>query len=599
MQNKQTDIFCKFLTGVWICLIVSIWTGHIQAVQAQTDSVPVPHLKPVYGDSSEDVNTKTQIITARQAEQIALEKKAREQLRRSLVSLSNSLLERQNLLALLTNELELATDQTVREKLNTRIGALKTEIFTVEDEIDIAVLGLQFKQYANERDENDAFNLNEEIGKIFQPLILSLERVTEPSRRLEELRQLLEKVERRRQVADVTLENISRFQDSNTEPYPEYIQQRLLNYETIWTARLQEAIDLGSALDRQLEVAKNATGNTLTDFAENFGNFIINRGLSLFLALGVAFSFLALCQYVRIQFTNISRNHSGGVLNAPMRIFSLVITAISIVGALLIAMTIFNLRHDWLMLAFSLLFAVALAWSFVRALPTLIEESRILLNLGAVREGERTTINGVPYKIDKLSWYSKLINPALTGGVLTFPVKELIHMHSRPVVEGEIWFPTEAGDWIVRDNQHYLVATQTPEHVILVRPGGHKDYVPINEYLNTHFEIISQGYRRTHMFGLSYKHLALASKEIPHTIEQAARKRIIERIGDNNLLNIEVLLKNLGESSLDFLTMADIGPRQGPHWDKIGSDIANAVVDSCLEKGWEIPFPQIVVHKVE
>lgn len=569
-----------------------------QAETAPTPNIPVPHIKPSNPLGMEDDEKGRVELTKKQAERAEEERQAREELQNSLLSLSLSLADRQERLAQFIVDMDAVTDESSKAALEQEIADLRAEILTVEEEIDIVVLGLQSREYGSERTESEAFNLNKEIGEIFQPLVISLERATEPSRRLEELRQLLEKVERRRQIADATLENISRFRrNGDGEAYPRDVEARLLEYENLWTSRLQEAIDVGTALERQLEVANRAKGNTLTTFAEYVGGFVINRGMSLLLALGAAFSFLTFCQLARIRIAQISRERHSGVLHAPIRILSLVITAISIVGALIIAMTIFNLRHDWLMLAFSLLFALALAWSFMRALPTIVEESRVLLNLGSVREGERVVVDGVPYRIEKLSWYSTLVNPALTGGVLTYPVKTLVNMHSRPAIACETWFPTQTGDWIVRDGKHYFVAEQTPEHVIIRRPGGHEDFVPTLEYLDTVFEVISKGYRRSHSFGLSYKHLAQASEDIPRKMETAISKRITKRIGKNNLLNLEVLLTDLGDSALMFSALADIGSDQGQHWEKIKSDIANGVVDACLEEGWEIPFPQLVIHK--
>ena len=251
---------------------------------------------------------------------------------------------------------------------------------------------------------------------------------------------------------------------------------------------------------------------------------------------------------------------------------------------------------DWLMLAMSLLLALAISWSFVRALPTLLEEMRVLLNLGSVREGERTIVNGVPYRIERLSLYSKLVNPALNGGSIIFPVREMINMHSRPIVEGEAWFPTKVGDWILRDGKHYEVINQTPEHVIIRRPGGSEDFVPVQEFLDTLFETLSNGYLRGHAVGLSYKHLDLATDEIPEVLSAAVKKRVVARVGEENLLDIETHLMELDDSSLNFAVVACIGPGQGRHWRMIQMDIVKGAVDACLEKGWEIPFPQVVVH---
>jgi hypothetical protein len=522
-----------------------------------------------------------------------------QQMMKSLISLSETLRSRQERLSQLGRDLEAVEGETERSGLQAEIDLLSSEVQQAENEIEIVVLGLQSREYAEigqEQIESENFDLGKEIGEIFQPLIVSLERATEPSRRMEELRQLLNRTKRREQVALNTLDHIWQFKFGDTE-MPADVERRLENYEEIWQTRLQEAVDLGNALDEQLEAANNARGNTFTQFAEDFGNFVFNRGASLLLALSLGIGFLILCQMLRIALSNFYRARRTGILNAPVRVIGMVINLIGVIGALMIAIMIFNIRHDWLMLAMSLLLALAVSWSFVRALPTLLEEARVLLNLGSVREGERTVVNGIPYRIERLSVYSKLVNPVLNGGSLIFPVRELIAMHSRPVIADETWFPTDVGDWILRDKRPYEVVDQTPEHVILRHVSGAEDFVPVQEFLDTYFETLSNGYCRSHTIGLSYKHLDLALTEIPKILEKAVRKRVSTRVGAEALGDVEIRLIDLGTSSLDFKVMVNIGPENGRHWFAIQTDINNAVVESCLEQGWEIPFPQLVVHK--
>ncbi|GEM_PF-514623 len=537
--------------------------------------------------------------TQTEAAQIQGQRETEQQLRKSLLSLSETLESRQKRLSALANDLDQTKDETEHPAMQAEIDMLTQEVAQVGEEIEIVVLGLQSREYTEigkEQTEAENFDLGTEIGRIFQPLIVSLERATEPSRRMEELRQLSSRTKRKQEVAKTTLDHIAQFTDETTQ-YPQDLQEQLDNYQTLWETRLQESIDLGHALDEQLEAANRAKGSTFAEFAEDFGGFVLNRGASLLLALGSGIGFLILCQMLRMGLTHFYRTRRTGILSAPIRIIGMMISMIGVIGALMIAITIFNIRHDWLMLAMSLLLALAISWSFVRALPTLLEETRVLLNLGSVREGERTIINGIPYRIDRLSMYSKLVNPALNGGSLIFPVREMIAMHSRPVVEGETWFPTDVGDWIVRGDKHYEVMNQTPEHVIIRRPGGSEDFVPVEEFLGTLFENLSDGYRRSHTIGLSYKHLALAASDIPIALTAAVGKRVTARIGEAAIQDIDTRLMDLGSSSLDFKILIDIGPGQGAHWEKIQTDITNGTIDACLENNWEIPFPQLVVHK--
>lgn len=529
-------------------------------------------------------------------EEIQVEIDAQTHLTNSLLSLSETLGARQVRLADLGKEMSRTNEEIDKTALQIEIDALALEITQVEQEMDLVVLGLQARQYSKDNGEQKPINIREEIGRVFEPIIMSVERATEPARRMEELRQLADQAEKRIVIAQNTLDSINGFRDADVK-YPKDVQERLDKHHELWQNRLQEAQNIDIALTEQLAATRRARGNSLKQFSEDFGGFILNRGASLLMAMGLGFGFIILCQMIRSSTTYWYRHTHNNVLSASMRIFSMFITLIGIIGGFAIAVTIFNIRQDWLMLAMSLLLALALSWTFVRSLPALGEQTRLLMNLGAVREGERTLVNGLPYRIERLSMYTKLVNPALSGGELIYPVRELIGMHSRPVTKGEAWFPTQVGDWIVRDGKHYQVTKQTPEHVIIRRPGGAEDFVPAQEFMDTLFEIISNGYRAVYEFGLDYKHLADARVEIPELINQCVQKHIGEILGDEALLAVDTRFVELGDSALIFTVQADLGPGLGHEWRKMQKYLNHAVVEACLDQKWDIPFPQLVIHK--
>lgn len=583
--------FRRYFLCLYLGLCVLCFNG---LALAQAASVPETDRSPEEISAAQSEAQEVSGITKEEFE-------SRQQIVKSLISMSETLEVRQKRLSELGQELEKTKDETERPALQDEIDLLTQEVAQADDEIKIVVLGLQSREYddiGNEETESEEFDLGTEISKIFQPLVTSLERATEPSRRMEELRQLSSRTHRKEKVAQATLDHIRQFRQDGAD-FKEDVDERLKDYEAIWQTRLDEAINLGNALDEQLEAANRARGNTFANFAEDIGQFIINRGASLLLALGMGIGFLVICQAARVGLTGFFRSRKSGILSAPIRITGMILSAIGVIGALMIAITIFNIRHDWLMLAMSLLLALALSWSFVRALPTFIEEGRVLLNLGSVREGERTIVNGLPYRIERLSLYSKLVNPALNGGSLTFPVRHMLDMHSRPVTEGESWFPTEIGDWILRDGSFFEVVNQTPEHVIIRRPSGAEDFVPIAEFLGTKFEVISNGYCRTHIVGLSYNHLTQAISDIPAKLSTTVRKHVLARVGEDALESVDTRLVELGGSSLDYMVMVTVGSGQGRYWGALKTDISNATIEACLEHDWEIPFPQIVVHNAD
>ena len=525
------------------------------------------------------------------------EQQAQQKLVQSLLDLSAALAERQQHLKELNADFAKAKEEAKKAALETEIAALTEEVLHVQEEIDLIVLGLQSQQFSKDGGEASQVDLKKEIARVFEPIVFSLERATEPARRMEELRKLSDQADARTQIARETLKHLEIFNAPGAD-YPKNVQERLDNYKEVWDSRLKEAEGLASALNEQLQSAQRVNSSSVSQFAHDFGSFIRNRGASILYALGMAAGFIFICQMLRMALSKLYRKSHNGVLSAPMRMLAMALTFIGVVGGFVIAVSIFNLRQDWLLLAVSLLFAMGVGWTFVRSLPSFLQQSRVLLNLGAVREGERTVINGLPYKIERLGMYSKLINPDLKGGELIYPVHELIGMHSRPVTEGEVWFPTKIGDWILRDGSFFEVINQTPEHVVIRKGSGAEDFIPVAEFLGTQFELISNGYARVYHFGLGYQHLSDAREIIPQIIDEKVRERMKIEMGEDALKNVLTRFVALGDSALDFKVLAVMGPGHGADYGVIQKHLNRAVVDACLEHSWEIPFPQLVVHKV-
>jgi hypothetical protein len=72
---------------------------------------------------------------------------------------------------------------------------------------------------------------------------------------------------------------------------------------------------------------------------------------------------------------------------------------------------------------------------------------------------------------------SVLVNEALQGGTIALPAAIVGTLFSRMTVEGEPWFPTLVGDYVLLDDGCFgQVETQTPETVIVATGNTRKHY---------------------------------------------------------------------------------------------------------------------------
>ena len=238
------------------------------------------------------------------------------------------------------------------------------------------------------------------------------------------------------------------------------------------------------------------------------------------------------------------------------------------------------------------------AWGFKTAVPMFLEQIRLLLNLGTVREHERLLFDGVPYRVSKLSFYTLLSNPDLAGGVRRLPIKDLAELRSRTCSKDEIWFPCRRGDWVLlSDGRRGEVVHQSPDTVQLQLLGGSRVTYLTADFLALAPENLSRGFRRQVRFGIDYEHQAICTGEVPEIFADRIKRGLEESYGDSALNAFKVEFCEAGASSLDYLVVADFDGSVAGLYDAIGRRIQRLCVDTCNEQGWGIPFTQITLHQ--
>ena len=270
----------------------------------------------------------------------------------------------------------------------------------------------------------------------------------------------------------------------------------------------------------------------------------------------------------------------------------------SILLAVVAVVVVFYVRGDWLLLALSIVAILGVLWASKQALPPYLEQMRLILNLGPVRQGERLVYQGVPWRVDKLNFYCEFSNPELSGAVLRLPVRDVMPLHSRPAPVKEPWFPTHLDDWVVLgDGTYGKVIQQSPEQVVVLRLGGSLKTYPTSEFLGQTPENLSRGFRISSTFGIDYQHQAECTEEIPEVFHEALERVLIEKFHREHIRSIKVEFASAGASSLDYAILTDFSGELASRMNVIQRLVQRVCVDVCNERGWVIPFTQITVHQ--
>jgi hypothetical protein len=232
----------------------------------------------------------------------------------------------------------------------------------------------------------------------------------------------------------------------------------------------------------------------------------------------------------------------------------------------------------------------------MKTLPAFIEQFRMMLNMGAVREDERLIYDGLPWKVNAISFRSELVNPLLDGGVLHLPTPMLVGLLSRPPGKNEEWFPSRAQDWVtLSDGTFGRIAYQTPSAVQITAPGGSQRVIPTLQYLELCPTVLSTGFRKEITFGIDYSHQSAAIQDIPGKMESCVTEALKGHLGDA-LTHLSVHFSEAADSSLNFTVWVDCDGKAAPHWPTIPMWTQQALVELCNREGWGIPFPQLQVH---
>lgn len=469
---------------------------------------------------------------------------------------------------------------------------------TIIDQISTLTSGVSEKDYSTQ--ETKAFNLQDELQGLAEPFVKMIKNSTENARQIDNLNQTIVEAKRQQTIAKraiTRIETLIKNIKTNKPNGAKKTEQHLKNNLKIWSKRLKEAQALETTSAQQLRLKEEAASvENLDNYATRF---IRTRGVNLLIAITTFISTLMFLRLVSKGASIIFRKR-GMKHNFYTRLARLIFEGFSVVASTLAMLIALNYLNDWILLGLAGLFTIALAWIGLNLLPVIIEQSVLLLNLGAVQEGERLMIDGVPWHVKRLDHYTELENPELDGGHFSIPIRELVGRHSRPPARDEAWFPTKKDDWVQLDNGTIAkVVIQTPELVQLIELGGARKTFKTTDFLDAKLRNLSTGFRINLEFGISYKHQKEATTTIPHQLKSHIEAGISEYIGKQNLKDLEVEVLRAGPSSIDYEIEADFKGTIANKYEDLEGELTKLLIEACNTHELEIPFPQMVIHQSE
>ena len=494
----------------------------------------------------------------------------------------------------LRRELKKAATEDAKQEIQSRIDAERDRVRQLRGNLRDMLGGAEAAAYEGQETPADT-GLQKQIGELIQPLLGELREATSGPRELDGLRKSLETWTERKQQADTVADRIAGF--SKLAKGPTLVAE-LESARRLWEGRQAEATGQIAVIRSRIEDRERQQKPLWETLSDLSSKFFRTRGLNLLLAAIAAVSGFILTRRIYALLRRHSPVHRRAKASLTSRISDILAMALAILAALLGIVLVFYIRGDWLLLTVVAIMLIGAVWAGKTSLPPYIDQIRMLLNLGSVREGERVIHLGLPWRVDSLGFLTTFSNPKLQGGTLRVPIRDVMPMTSREPDPTEPWFPTDEDDWVLlADGTYGKTITQTPEQVVVLRLGGSLKTYPTADFLAQSPENLSRGFRVSCVFGIDYRHQPQAADEIPETLQRALGDALIADHGRDAVRSVKVEFDEAAASSLNYRVLADFDGALASRYQHLHRRIQTLCLEACNARGWVIPFTQITVHQ--
>jgi len=383
---------------------------------------------------------------------------------------------------------------------------------------------------------------------------------------------------------------IDQTEDKTNQKTLKKIQSRWKKQHSLIQTELQTA---QLQLDKML-----ADEMSLADASQSyFKTFFRQRGLYLMEAilLVISIGLIARLGYVIIKrvFPGFNRLHRS----FRVRLIELLYYFSTIILMVLGPMLVFYLVEDWVLFSLGILLLIGLALTLRHAIPRYIHQIELFLNIGSVREGERILLDGLPWQVNSINVYCTLENPD-AGLSQRVHIDDLVEQKSRKTEPDEPWFPCQKGEWVVlNDNIRGQVTGLSLEMVELTERGGAEVTYQMSDFLASSPRNLSHGFRLKELLGLSYDRQADTTLAIPNILLEYIKTRLIDESYQEVLCSLKVEFAQSNSSSLDLVVIADFKGEAAALYGRLRRALQRYCVEACTQYEWEIPYPQLTIHK--
>ena len=440
------------------------------------------------------------------------------------------------------------------------------------------------------------FNFQEELFSLIRPALKEMKEMTSHVRLKSELKDKIAYYQEKLPIAEHAVAHITGLLDENEDPSLEGYLQRVLDDWQKQLTFIQSELQTAELKLKNLE----ASEASLADASQSYlKSFFQKRGLYLAEAILVVLVILLLSRLSYRAMEKLIPGYRKEYRSFRLRLLDLmhrIITAILVIAG---PMVVFYIVEDWVLFSLGILLLLGIGLTLRQALPRYWQQIQLFLNVGTVREGERIFLDGLPWQVMRINVFSQLENPAAEISQRV-RIDDLVDLKSRPVRQGDPWFPCKRGDWVLlSDGMRGKVTGISQELVQLIERGGaHRTYQTA-DFLALSPLNLSTNFRIKETIGITYKLQLESVTTIPDTLKAHIERRADDEGYASQLISLRVEFERANTSSLDLVVVADFDGALADLYTRLRRAIQRWCVEACSENHWEIPFTQLTLHQTE
>lgn len=487
-----------------------------------------------------------------------------------------------------------------KSKVDEEKAQLKEDIKTLNKQLDN--LQVKFEKIATGIDTStiqinpiqENSDLMDDLQLLIKPLIYGAKEATVGMRKKAQLQEEANYYKIMLPKAVSAYENIKKVSENgkdsvikkDIEELKNHWKQQVLLFSSHLNASLYQ-LDMLEKSD--LSFGESLKQSSKTFFRER-GRYLL-EGLIAFLVV------IAILEFIYLLFIKLFPSTVQSNRNFYIRFGGLLYKIIMSLFAIMAPMGVFYYEEDWVLFSIGLLLIFGIAWTFRHLMPKFWQQTRLLLNIGSVRENERIYYLDLPWRVQNINIFTILENPD-SGVKLRLPIEDLVGLTSRPSSKYEPWFPCRINDWVILSNEYYgKVVGVSLEFIELVDiGGGHRTFL-ISDFLSLSPLNLSTDFRIINTLGISYRHQKESTNVILQTLEKFILEKIKEEDYTKGFKSLVVQFKEAGDSSLNITIIGSFSGEMAPLYFRLKRAINRWCVDACTQNNWEIPFPQLTIHQ--